>query len=1672
MKRKSMRVFATLLCFQIICGNVVPGIYAAPSGEPESAAVYEKPLTEEEQQRKEEREREKEEESRAQREEDEEELKYLLSELENEKSQGSEASQEYIKELERDIAKLQKKLGLPVTVGKSNEGDKSGASSQKETDSDPRAEEDEEDGDEDSKRPAGPSSSSGFEEFDVDDREEEDDVDIKPPSSQEKLDIDDEVGDLVVSDKVYTTAGKTRVTEVYSVNNMYADCYFRPKAEDIPMLGERVCKVGQYTAAYTGFFNIGWKEAAKPRGEQSRALEILGYDFLYTEEKFDTKTKKYSRVLLGTKISQQTAIMNIYKALGLEQYDIKMYHQKGAYNKGNSPTGSLLGRDTLIYKIRDCNSSVTDTFDGYETYVFTTRTNPLLYMRKLQNDFNIPLESDKSATMTLEDFIIMTYKMMSFYGEPVLSKQETNQLLQAYGAEVPAGMSAEFQEAWMYLKARGVLNIDNDRLNGNLTKTDMFEILMCVKDRDSRTNYKEVQLTYELNTDIVNKGYYPVTTTVTEVDEINISGEVSYEDCTVYDYMIPINDYSRFVGQTGEEVNSQFISDNPEACNLTLPGSAYLGVVDDRYYHFVIPIDSPAVKDGYYRVDTLGSSDKPGAIMLLDGGGIYKFESSTGAGAQKLNYFKRRPFNDSEFPDYVDRERKAGKNDFDYDSWGTDKEYIYVEDEDDTTKPEPDIEEEWGVENWQGPWIRETITEGQWFKDESVGKWRYYTMVNEGEDREMLQGAGYLIGSEASGNIADNLFMFDNNGWMVTGWYQEGHLWAYFDENGHLTHDTTITVDGVDFEFDQWGWWIDNEYNQPEDRIDDWGDLTNMEGSWQYDETKDNWWFILSGDGNWLSDGVYMINDKYYCFDGDGWMYTGWYEYGDGWYYFYPKEGHMAINATVEGKYRVGQNGRLVGRVKTSAKEKAKNIMYAIADMFTPLVSYAAPVAETKNSLGALVSVGNTKKFRVKIYDGTVEESRDDIINKVKATGVRNPRFEQSPASWTGQPYLTIISELNAERIASLLTFKTNADNLTIVNTQMAITQFGGTSKDDVTMLVPFEELVEAGLFSNKVNMSEDGNELQLWGISSTTRSDDIMINKRHSFGEVRLNKADNTIMVGPTIYTMRANQQLWYIAPADEQLTANYSWVDSEGNPLEFANNGNGGVLYVDFRVVYGWAANEVKFYQMNTSADENITGGKQLVVSVGKAVDNDGNAVEVTQAPARTRGARTSYGTWNSVRVIPGYTADGHSAMLAANSYQLATWSLLVLNSQTGGEDIRLVTYYPKLAFDQLSITPPTGQDSIDGLKTALPKGRKIIDSPDYVCRHTKLAFQANVSKGSECEVGKWYRDKDFGYIYILPTINEWNSQDGYKKWLANEWSLPMCGETSVDHGVTDMSMPALEGPGIKYGDFRVAVTTTKMIPPIASLSRLLYKEPVMSNRTLESASSTRGGSGQTIECYFFGIHSMTKTSSGQWGIDGIGTSANKQFLVKEDEVGEIKFVAPIKIYSRAYSGTAASTKEYDIYTLAPSNATYVEATGENSTTGGHQFIGGEPLNVFRDFNKFTLEGFMKWLDGALATVILFAVEVLPIFLFTCSLVVFGFGLMADFKGVKWFCNKFFDPIKFLTRGAKDINTVGGIKFFLCVLLITVGFALCVDGNIIRIFQWLFEVIGTYLNMLGNIG
>lgn len=1555
-------------------------------------------------------------------------LSELNKRLEEEYSKGDEADWDLIERLEAEIAELQ---------------------------------EDFED-----KPSTNPSIGPGSELGDV---TKEDDVVIKSPSTQQKEDIGDEVGDLVITDKVYTTNGKTRVTEVYSVNNQYADCYYRPKLEDIPLLGERVCKMGQYTAAYTGFFDIGWKEAYKPRGEQSRALEILGYDFLFKDESFDVATKKYSHTLIGNNISQETAIMNIYKALGLEQYDIKMYHTRGSYTSGSSPVGSLLNRSTLVYNIKKSNSNVTDTFDGYETYVFVTRSNPLLYMRKLQNDFNISINSDKSVTVTLEDFIIMCYKMMSFYGEPVLSEQETNQLLQVYGAEVPTGMSKEFKEAWMYLKARGVLNIDNYKLNGNLTKGDMYEILMCVKDRDSRTNYKEVQLSYNLNTDIVNKGYYPITTTVTEVDKIDIEGQVSYENCTVYDYLVPINDYSTFYGQTGEELRTQFVSDNPEAANMLLPGSAYVGIVDDRYYHFIIPIDDPAKVNGYYRVDTLSEEDKPCAVMLFEGGGIYKLDSSTGTGKNKVNYFKRRPFSEVEYPDYVDKERKSGINDFDYDTWGGGTDYIYVKDEDTNKDVKPDINDTYGLDNWEGPYCKRIITTGSWIQESSSGKWRYVeTEADDHSSRYFLDSGGYYIGETSSGDVAANLFMFDIDGYMITGWYSDGNLWAYFDDTGHLVYDTTINIDGQDYEFDQWGWWIDGVYNIPPDREDDWGYLANIAGDWVYDDGEEKWWYMLNT-GDYLFSGVYKINDKLYAFDDYGWMIEGWYEENDSYYYFYPGDGHMAMNTTVDG-YRVGHNGRAIGKVKIGFNTRVKSMYAKVTSMFKPMVTYADTMPGVKNSLGSLVSTGSSREYRVKIYDGTVVETYDEIQQKVRATGVK-ARFEKSTSAWSGVPYIVVISQLNQERVASLLTFKSNADNLTLVNTQMAITQFGTDKESDMSMLVPFEELVEAGLFTDRVNISSDGNEIQLWGISSSTLEDGNMNNRRHGFGEIRLNKADNTIMVGPTVYTLRKNQQLWYMVPADDKTVKSYNFIDKDGNQAQFDDN----LLYVDLRVVYGWSANEVKFYQMNTSADGNLTTEKQIIVSAGKAtiVDGSGNekVVEVKQVNVTPVGGSNRTIHWNSARILPNYTADGHHALLAANSYQLATWCLLVSNSTVGTDQVNLVTYYPKLAFTQLGIKEPVGDEGIAGLKKVVPEGRKVPETDEHVCRVTQIQVKGTSSSGATLEVGSWYRDKDFGYIYIMPTSSEWESNNGYSKWLSNEWLLPMISKDLTQTStVVDMSIPAFDSNGAKYGDRRVGSNTTKMVQCIASLSRYLYKEPEISDRTLSSArSSTSHTSDNVYEAYMFGIHPMDKEGS-NWKIYGIGTIGNKSFSVKESEIGELKFLRPIRVYQNTFSGQTGA-REYEIYTSVPTNITYVETTGESSNVGTQSVLGGDRLNTFRDFESFTFNDFVNRLDAVLALIILAAVEVLPIILFTCSMIVFGFSMMSDFKLVKYICNKYFDPIKFLTHGVKNIETAGGIRFIVCVLFVTIGLALCIDGNIIKVLNWIFTVVGSYLNMLNKI-
>lgn len=66
---------------------------------------------------------------------------------------------------------------------------------------------------------------------------------------------------------------------------------------------------------------------------------------------------------------------------------------------------------------------------------------------------------------------------------------------------------------------------------------------------------------------------------------------------------------------------------------------------------------------------------------------------------------------------------------------------------------------------------------------------------------------------------------------------------------------------------------------------------------WRQDTN--GWWY---SEGNSWVTGEKIIDGKEYYFNKDGYMVTGWYDYGyDNWYYYYPS-GEKAKNTTIDGR--------------------------------------------------------------------------------------------------------------------------------------------------------------------------------------------------------------------------------------------------------------------------------------------------------------------------------------------------------------------------------------------------------------------------------------------------------------------------------------------------------------------------------------------------------------------------------------------------------------------------------------------------------------------------------------------------------------------------------------------------------------------------------------------------
>ena len=115
--------------------------------------------------------------------------------------------------------------------------------------------------------------------------------------------------------------------------------------------------------------------------------------------------------------------------------------------------------------------------------------------------------------------------------------------------------------------------------------------------------------------------------------------------------------------------------------------------------------------------------------------------------------------------------------------------------------------------------------------------------------------------------ISDQWYLFDKDGWMLTGWQQVNGQYFYLNEGGNMAT----------------GW-------------------LNWNNRWYYLNP------VSDGNRGMMIKGWYTINGYQYCFGADGVMLEGWNEVDGNWYYFYPGAGNKAVNTYIDGFY-VDANG-------------------------------------------------------------------------------------------------------------------------------------------------------------------------------------------------------------------------------------------------------------------------------------------------------------------------------------------------------------------------------------------------------------------------------------------------------------------------------------------------------------------------------------------------------------------------------------------------------------------------------------------------------------------------------------------------------------------------------------------------------------------------------------------
>ena len=190
-------------------------------------------------------------------------------------------------------------------------------------------------------------------------------------------------------------------------------------------------------------------------------------------------------------------------------------------------------------------------------YLFTSRSNPIsidngyrvdMASGEQYENFEMPYSAmaitaglygtqDCGKIINGADFLLLAYDFMNTYGEPVITDQEINYMLQVYGAEAPVSLSGRYLEAWKYLRAKGCLPHELNYANP-ISLSDALDIIACIAEPDARTDFKNIQVTLELTQLQQDAGYFPAKNQGIGYQDAEIYTITDYNSAEYYDCMI------------------------------------------------------------------------------------------------------------------------------------------------------------------------------------------------------------------------------------------------------------------------------------------------------------------------------------------------------------------------------------------------------------------------------------------------------------------------------------------------------------------------------------------------------------------------------------------------------------------------------------------------------------------------------------------------------------------------------------------------------------------------------------------------------------------------------------------------------------------------------------------------------------------------------------------------------------------------------------------------------------------------------------------------------------------------------------------------------------------------------------------------------------------------------